>query len=179
MVGTDQRFPIHRVYCVGRNYADHAIEMGHDPVREPPFFFQKNPDNLIPSGGEFPYPPQTKDVHHEIETVVAIGKGGTDIPVERALDHVYGYAVGARHDPARPPGGSEEAWSPMGGRQGVRGLRPLLGRGAGEQDRSSDSRRRVAEGQRRAKQNGDLNQLIWKVPEMIAYLSTLFDAAAR
>jgi LDH2 family malate/lactate/ureidoglycolate dehydrogenase len=82
--GSDRRFPIHRIYCVGRNYAAHAIEMGHDPDREPPFFFQKNPDTVVGDG----------DVHHEVELVVALSSGGKDIPVERALDCVYGYAVG-------------------------------------------------------------------------------------
>src|SRR3546814_14957345 len=69
-------FPVHRIYCVGRNYAAHTIEMGHDPDREDPFFFQKNPDNLVTGGGDFPYPPKTNDVHHEIELAVALGKGG-------------------------------------------------------------------------------------------------------
>ena len=91
--GTDKTFPVHRVYCVGRNYAAHAVEMGHDPNKEPPFFFQKNPDNLD-AGGEFPYPPASNDVHHEIEMVVALKSGGIDIPVEKALDCVYGYGVG-------------------------------------------------------------------------------------
>src|SRR5690606_29380709 len=92
--GTDEIFPVHRVYCVGRNYAEHAIEMGHDPGREPPFFFQKNPDNLVPGGGEFPYPDRSQDVHHELELVVALAEGGKDVAPERALDLVFGYAVG-------------------------------------------------------------------------------------
>jgi fumarylpyruvate hydrolase len=79
--GSDKLFPVHRIYCVGRNFADHAIEMGHDPDREPPFFFQKNPDTLVLSGQDFPYPSQTSDVHHEIELVVALHKGGVDIPL--------------------------------------------------------------------------------------------------
>jgi fumarylpyruvate hydrolase len=70
--GSDKLFPVHRIYCVGRNYAEHAVEMGHDPSREAPFFFQKNPDTLVPSGGTFPYPDATKDVHHELEMVVAL-----------------------------------------------------------------------------------------------------------
>lgn len=94
IVGRTARFPVRRVYCIGRNYADHAREMGHDPEREPPFFFTKHADSVVPGGGAFPYPPATRDVHHEIELVVAIGAGGADIPVEAALDHVFGYAVG-------------------------------------------------------------------------------------
>ena len=92
--GTDALFPVHRIYCVGRNYAAHAIEMGHDPDREPPFFFQKNPDTLVLSGQDFPYPPASSDVHFELELVVALGSGGTDIAVENALDCVFGYGVG-------------------------------------------------------------------------------------
>lgn len=93
VVGDSRRFPVHRVYCVGRNYAAHAVEMGHDPNKEPPFFFQKNPDNLLCGVPEMPYPPATSDLHHEIELVVALQAGGRDIPTARALDYVYGYAV--------------------------------------------------------------------------------------
>jgi hypothetical protein len=91
--GSSDLFPVRRVYCIGRNYAAHAVEMGHDPDREPPFFFQKNADNLDFTG-EFPYPPETRDVHHEVELVVALRAGGANLPVERALDCVFGYAVG-------------------------------------------------------------------------------------
>ena len=93
IAGSDQSFPVHRIYCVGRNYAAHAVEMGHDPNKEPPFFFQKNADNLDTSGS-FPYPSASNDVHYEIEMIVALKSGGVDIPVEKALDCVYGYGVG-------------------------------------------------------------------------------------
>ena len=92
--GIDRRFPVRRVYCVGRNYAAHAREMGKDPDREPPFFFTKPADALVPSGTDVPYPPKTRDLHHEIELVVALGKGGADINEDQALDHVFGYGVG-------------------------------------------------------------------------------------
>src|SRR6218665_2623573 len=87
-------FPVRRVFCVGRNYAEHAREMGHDPDREPPFFFTKPADALVISGADTPYPPQTSDLHHEIELVVAIGRDGADIAVDEALEHVWGYAAG-------------------------------------------------------------------------------------
>ena len=87
-------FPVRRIYCVGRNYAAHAREMGADPDREPPFFFAKPADAVVPDGATVPYPPATTNLHHEVELVVAIGRGGRDIPVEGALDHVFGYAVG-------------------------------------------------------------------------------------
>ena len=94
VAGTDARFPVRRIICVGRNYAAHAREMGRDPDREPPFFFLKPADTVVDDGATVPYPPETNNFHYEIELVVAIAKGGTDIPVERALDHVFGYAVG-------------------------------------------------------------------------------------
>jgi len=93
VAGTDQHFPVHRVYCVGRNYAAHAVEMGHDPDKEPPFFFQKNPDNLVADATEFPYPKASNDVHHEMELLVALKSGGEDIAVENALDCVFGYGL--------------------------------------------------------------------------------------
>ena len=92
--GTTSRFPIRRVFCVGRNYSEHAREMGHDPDREPPFFFMKPADAVVAAQGSIAYPPLTQDLHHEVELVVAIGKGGVDIAPQDALDHVWGYAVG-------------------------------------------------------------------------------------
>ena len=94
VAGSDDLFPVRRVFCVGRNYAAHAREMGHDPDREAPFFFMKPADALVPGGGDVPYPPATSDLHHEIELVVALGSGGKDIPVEAANDAIWGYGVG-------------------------------------------------------------------------------------
>jgi fumarylpyruvate hydrolase len=177
VAGTDQVFPIRRVYCVGRNYAEHAIEMGHDPNREPPFFFQKNPDNVV-TDGQFPYPPKTSDVHHEIELVVALAKGGRDIPVEKALDCVYGYAVGLDMTRRDLQGEAKKMGRPWEVGKAVEASAPCgpivpaskIGhptKGAVWLD---------VNGQRR--QTGDLSQLIWNVPETIAYLSSLFTLAA-
>lgn len=94
IAGSELAFPVRRIYCVGRNYADHAKEMGHDPSREPPFFFSKPADDLVSKPTTLEYPRGTRNLHPEVELVVAIGKGGTDIPVDRALDHVFGYGVG-------------------------------------------------------------------------------------
>jgi fumarylpyruvate hydrolase len=94
VVGTDARFPVRRVYCVGRNYAAHAREMGKDPDREPPFFFQKPSDAVIDNGAAIAHPPETENLHYEIELVVAIDKQGFDVSPEQALDLVYGYGVG-------------------------------------------------------------------------------------
>ena len=94
VAGSTDLFPVHRIYCVGQNYAAHAREMGSDPDRVPPFYFTKPADAIVQSGASIPFPPRTSDLHHEIELVVAIGKGGCDIPVSAAADHVFGYAVG-------------------------------------------------------------------------------------
>jgi fumarylpyruvate hydrolase len=172
--GTDKLFPVHRIYCVGRNYAEHAIEMGHDPNREPPFFFQKNPDSLVAGGGDFPYPSMSTDVHHEFEMVVALFRGGTDIAVERALDCVYGYAVGfdmTRRDlqgEAKKLGRPWEVGKAFESAAPCSEIAPAAAIGhpaAGKVWLDVNGTRR---------QTGDLNQLIWKVPEMIAYLSGLF-----
>ena len=92
ILDTDALFPVRRVYCIGWNYALHAIEMGHNPDREPPFFFQKNATNLV-SSEIFPYPSHSNDVHYEAEVAVMLKKGGTNIGLDKALDHVFGYAL--------------------------------------------------------------------------------------
>ena len=92
--GSKMKFPVNRVFCVGRNYAAHVIEMGGDAVRESPFYFIKSTDTLFINGGEVNYPSKTENLHHEIELVVAIHKGGRDIQPENALEHIFGYAVG-------------------------------------------------------------------------------------
>ncbi|MFN3614562.1 MAG: fumarylacetoacetate hydrolase family protein [Rubrimonas sp.] len=175
--GSAERFPVRRVYCIGRNYAAHAVEMGHDPDREPPFFFQKNPDNLDPSG-EFPYPAGTADVHHEVELVVALGRGGRDISAAGALDCVWGYAVGldmTRRDlqaEAKKAGRPWEIAKAFERSAPVGPLRPASEIGhpaAGAVTLAVNGALR---------QQGDLNQMIWKVPEMIAHLSRYFELAS-
>jgi fumarylpyruvate hydrolase len=175
--GSDDRFPVRRIYCIGRNYAEHAIEMGHDPDKEPPFFFQKNPDNLLPEGQDFPYPAKSTDVHFEIELVVALKSGGTNIPVDKALDHVFGYAVGldmTRRDLqgeakklGRPweIGKAFEHSAPCGPIVPAERVGPLT-RGAVTLEVNGELRQR-----------GDVNQMIWKIPEMISYLSEYFALA--
>ena len=176
VVGTDQVFPIRSVYCVGRNYAEHAIEMGHDPNREPPFFFQKNPDNVA-LDGQFPYPPMTSDVHHEIELVVALHSGGSDIPAERAMDCVYGYAVGLDMTRRDLQGEAKKLGRPWEVGKSFEGSAPC-GPIVPASRIGHPSKGAVwldVNGQRR--QTGDLSQLIWNIPETIAYLSGLFTLA--
>ncbi|MEX3015444.1 fumarylacetoacetate hydrolase family protein [Gymnodinialimonas hymeniacidonis] len=170
-------FPVRRVYCIGRNFADHAIEMGHDPNREAPFFFQKNPDSLDPSG-QFPYPPHSQNVHHEVELLIALKSGGTNIPVASALDHVWGYGVALDMTRRDLQGEAKQAGRPWeigkaAERSGPVGpVHPASDVGHIESGRIAVS----VNGE--VKQDGDLNQMIWKVPEMISYLSEYFELAA-
>lgn len=175
--GDPALFPVRRIFCVGRNYAAHAVEMGHDPEKEPPFFFQKAPDTILQPGEAFPYPDKSQDVHFEIEHVIAIGRGGKDIAVSAALEHVFGYAVGldmTRRDlqgemkkAGRPweIGKSFDHSAPM---SAIRTVADIGHPDAGEVWLDVNGER---------KQTGDLNQMIWKTPEIISYLSGLFTLA--
>jgi fumarylpyruvate hydrolase len=173
--GTNAVFPVHRIYCVGRNYAAHAIEMGHDPTREEPFFFQKNPDNLVIEGGDFPYPDKSNEVHHEIELVVALDGGGTKIPLESALDCVFGYAVGLDMTRRDLQAECKKAGRPWEIGKAFEHSAPcgeiVPASEIGHPDQGSIWLKVNGE----MRQEGDLNQLIWKVPEMIAFLSGLFE----
>ncbi len=175
--GTKELFPVRRVYCVGRNYAEHAIEMGGDPNKEPPFFFQKNPDNLIVNGAEFPYPSATKDVHHEIELVVALSKGGENIPVAKALEHVFGYAVGLDMTRRDLQGEAKKSGRPWESGKAFEASAPIGEIVPASQIGHPDSGAIWLKVNGKAVQQGDLNQLIWKVPESITYLSGLFRLA--
>jgi fumarylpyruvate hydrolase len=171
--GLAARFAVHRIYCVGRNYAEHAKEMGADPQREPPFFFTKPADVAVANGAAIPYPPRTRNLHHEVELVVAIGKAGRDIPPAQALEHVFGYAVGndlTRRDLQKA---AKDAGKPWDISKGFDNSAPIA------------AIRPVAHGhvQRAAiwlKVNGQLRQqanvadMIWQVPEIVAELSTLY-----
>jgi fumarylpyruvate hydrolase len=174
VLGTADLFPVNRIFCVGRNYADHAREMGHDPERELPFFFLKPGQALLPEGRDFPYPSSSHDVHYEFELVAAVGKGGTDIPVEDALSHLYGYAAGldmTRRDlqlqaqkMARPwdVGKAFDFSAPCSA------VAPA--------SKIGHPRKGAIWLERNGKrvQSSDLAALIWKVPEIIAQLSKLF-----
>lgn len=164
-------FPINRIHCVGRNYAAHVREMGFDPDREPPFFFQKPSDAIMPNGATIPYPSDTSNLHHEVELVVAIGAGGRDIPVEQALNCVWGYAVGVdltrrdrqleARDRGRPwePGKAFDHSAPLAPIVPVERCGHLT---AGRISLSVDGEPR---------QRADLKQLVWSVAEVISALS--------
>ncbi len=171
---SDEAFPVNRVYCVGRNYAAHAREMGKDPDRDPPFFFMKPACAVVRAdskGVEIPYPPMTKNFHHEVELVVTIGKGGKDITVEDALEHVHGYAVGldmTRRDlqlEARDKGRPWEFGKSFAQSAPIGPVSPVSKIG----HLSSATISLTVNDQ--ARQSSDIDKLIWSVAESISYLS--------
>lgn len=175
--GRNERFPVHRIYCVGRNYADHAREMGSDPRRESPVFFMKPADALVESGATVPYPSRTANFHHEIELVVALGKGGRDIPAAQALECVFGYAVGndfTRRDLQQNSRSSGLPWDTGKGfdhSAAISAIRPA------SQGHISSGRIWLSVNGR-TRQQADLADMIWPVPEIIAELSSLFALTA-
>ena len=169
--GTGDLFPVRRIFCVGRNYAAHAREMGHDPDREPPFFFFKPADTVVDDNSTVPYPPETKNFHYEIELVVAIGAGGIDVPVEKALDHVWGYGVGidlTRRDLQLQAREQGRPWDWGKGFDRSAPMAPL--RSVSEVGHPSHGRIWLAvDGA--VKQESDIAKLIWPVPDIIAICS--------
>lgn len=174
VAGSDKRFPVHRIYCVGRNFAAHAVEMGHDPDKEPPFFFQKSATTLVTDGGDFHYPPATQDVHHEIELVVALAKGGENIPVERALEHVYGYAVGLDMTRRDIQAEMKKMGRPWDTAKSFEGAAPCSAVVPAEMTGYLDAGAIWVMVNGELRQQGNLDQMIWKVPEIISQLSCLF-----
>jgi fumarylpyruvate hydrolase len=175
--GSDDRYPIHRIYCIGRNYAAHAVEMGHDPDKEPPFFFQKPADAILENDQDFPYPSQTSDVHFEIELVVALGKGGTDIPEDQALDCIYGYGVGIDMTRRDLQGVAKKMGRPWEVGKAFENSAPCTAIVPASKIGHPNEGRVWLNTNSEQRQEGDLNQLIWKIPESISYLSGLFTLA--
>ncbi|HXE50069.1 MAG TPA: fumarylacetoacetate hydrolase family protein [Ramlibacter sp.] len=179
VAGSDEMFPVRRIYCIGRNYAAHSREMGSDPNREPPFFFQKPTDAIqfvaLGTTPDHPYPPLTKNYHYEAELVAAIGKGGRNIPVANALEHVWGYTLGldmTRRDLQRAMGDEKKPWeigksfdrsAPLG----------ALHKAAQIGHFTKGAIWLKVNGQ--LKQNADLNQMIWSVAEQVSRLSEAFE----
>ena len=171
VAGSDQTFPVRRVFCVGRNYAAHAREMGSDPSREPPFFFTKPADAVVPASGSVPYPSSTGELHHEVELVVALKGGGTDIAPEAALDLVWGYGVGldlTRRDLQAVAKKDGRPWDMAKGFDASAPCSPLLPVSEVGHPQEAAIWLEV-NGQR--KQEGNLNEMIWPIPDVIASLS--------
>lgn len=170
----DGRFPVHRIYCVGRNYRAHAREMGQDPDRDPPFFFAKPADAVVANHCVVPYPPRSRNLHHEVELVVAIGKGGSNIAPENAEDHIYGYAIGidlTRRDLQKAAREKGQPWDSAKGfdfSAPVSSIHPVARYGhirCGRIELKVNGEIR---------QEGDVGDLIWSVPEVVAELSAFF-----
>ena len=175
IVGSDKRFPVRRIYCVGRNYLDHIRETAGADEREPPFFFQKPTDAILENGGEFPYPPQSEKCHHEIELVVAIGKGGKEIKAENALDHVYGYTVGIDMTRRDLQGVAKEMRRPWEAGKSFDHAAPCSAIVPAADIGHPQSGRIWLSVNGDIRQDGDLAQQIWNVSESITHLTTLFE----
>ena len=175
VAGSTLRFPVRRIFCVGRNYAEHAREMGMGGERALPFFFTKPADAVMPNGSDVPYPSRTKNLHHEIELVVALGGGGRDVPVDAALPLVFGYAVGndlTRRDLQAAARDQGRPWDVAKGFDHSAPITPIVPVAkAGH----AAAGRIWLEVNGRPRQQGDLSDMIWKVPEVIAELSTWFE----
>jgi len=173
--GTGARFPVRRIFCVGKNYAAHVAEMGGDAKSDPPVFFTKPPDAVAPRGADIPYPPDTEDLHHEAELVIALGQGGADIPAAEAAAKVFGYAVGVdltrrdRQAEAKAKGRPWDVAKAFDNSAPISGIAPVAETGHPSSGRIWLSVDGVL------KQDGDLSAMIWSVPEIIAALSRSFE----
>ena len=177
VVGSDALFPVRRIYCVGRNYAEHAREMGSDPNREPPFFFSKPRDAAVPGGGTIPFPPATTNLQHEVELVVALSKGGLDIPEADALTHVYGYATGidfTRRDLQTLAREKQHPWE-LG--KGMDFGAPISAIVPATAFAPADTAAIWLKVNGEIRQSSHLNQMTWNIAEIISRLSHFFTLA--
>ena len=174
--GSDQLFPIRRIYCVGRNYAEHTKEMGGD-TKEPPFFFMKNPDNAT-ADGTFPYPPQTQNVHFEVELVVGLKSGGVDIAAADAMRHVFGYAVGIDMTRRDLQDAAKKLSRPWEVAKAFERSAPCTAIVPAKEVETIAKGAIWLDVNGARKQTGDLSQMIWDVPHQIAFLSSLFELKA-
>jgi fumarylpyruvate hydrolase len=173
VAGSSERFPIRRVFCVGRNYGAHAREMGSDPNREPPFFFTKPADAVVPASGAVPYPPATQDLHHEVELVVALGAGGTDVDPLEAMSLVWGYGVGldlTRRDLQAVAKDAGRPWDMAKGFDASAPCSPLIP--AATLGHPQDARIWL-EVNGALRQEGKLDEMIWPIADVISHLSRL------
>lgn len=170
--GSDALFPVHRIYCVGQNYAAHAREMGADPEREAPFYFMKPADAVIASGATIPYPPRTADLQHEIELVVALGRGGRDVPVADALSLVFGYAAGVDLTRRDLQAAAKKAGAPWDTAKAFDSSAPVAALSPAGAPLVAGAIRLSVNGVMR--QNGDIGDMIWRPAEIVAAASRLW-----
>lgn len=175
--GSNSYVPVRRIFCVGRNYAEHAREMGHDPDREPPFFFTKPTDAVVHTGATIPFPPMTDNLHFEAELVVVIGQGGADIDALNAGQHIWGYAAGndlTRRDLQSEAKAARRPWDMSKGFDNSAVIGRLLSKGS-VGPMTSGTIQLDVDGEQ--KQKADLSDMIWPVNDVIAYLSRLVTLA--
>ena len=177
IAGSNQLFPVRRIYCIGRNYAEHAVEMGHDPKTSPPFFFQKNPNNVNETGN-FIYPSHSNDVHHEIEMIVALRSGGTNIDVSQADTHIFGYSIGLDMTRRDLQAEMKRLGRPWEVSKAVEGSAPTSQLHLREETGfiTSGIIKLLVNGE--IKQESNLNKMIWSVSEQISILSEYYELAA-
>lgn len=174
IAGSQDRFPVRRIYCVGRNYASHVREMGHDPDRDLPFFFMKPPDAIVESEGSVAYPPQTANLHHEMELVAAIGRQGAGITADEANGYIWGYGVGidlTRRDLQEEAKNQGRPWDAG---KGFDQSAPISALHPAAEIGHPSTGRIWLEVNGEIRQDSDIDKLIWSVPEVIAHLSGLF-----
>lgn len=176
--GSDSRLPVHRIYCVGKNYAEHAREMGSDPEREPPCFFSKPADALVCGSGEVPYPPATGNLHHEIELVVALGAGGRDLDPAQALDRVIGYAVGVDLTRRDLQAAAKQRGLPWDTAKGFDCSAPMSPVRLVEPGRGLGEGRIWLEVNGQLRQKANIADMTWSVGEVLSHLSRLFELRA-
>ena len=177
IAGSNQLFPVRRIYCIGRNYAEHAVEMGHDPKTSPPFFFQKNPNNVNETGN-FIYPSHSNDVHYEIELIVALRSGGTNIDVSQADTHIFGYSIGLDMTRRDLQAEMKRLGRPWEVSKAVEGSAPTSQLHLREETGfiTSGIIKLLVNGE--IKQESNLNKMIWSVSEQISILSEYYELAA-
>ncbi|MFT6579901.1 MAG: fumarylpyruvate hydrolase [Alphaproteobacteria bacterium] len=175
VLNSDTAFPVRRIYCVGRNYAAHAREMGHDPDREPPFFFTKPADAIVLNGSDTPYPVQTSNLHPEIEMIVALSKGGVDIPLEDANDCIFGYGVGLDLTRRDMQGVAKDMGRPWDMSKGFDHSAPVTNITPVSECGIIESGSISLTVNDKLRQESDLSAMIWDVPETINYLSGLVE----
>lgn len=175
IAGSPHRYPVHRIYCVGRNYAAHVREMGNDPQREPPCFFMKPADAIVANGSAVPYASRTSNLHHEVELVVAIGAGGRNIDPRAALDHVFGYAVGNDLTRRDLQSAAKDQGLPWDVAKGFDHSAPITAIRIVADAGHLSSGRIWLEVNGHKRQDANLAEMIWSVPEIIAELATLYE----
>jgi fumarylpyruvate hydrolase len=174
IAGSTDRYPVRRIYCVGRNYAEHAREMGHNPDRDPPFFFMKPADAVVANGGTVAYPPATSNFHYEMELVVAIGKSGAGIEKKHANDHIWGYAVGIDFTRRDLQQAAKDMGRPWDAGKGFDQSAPISAIHPASKLGHPVSGRIWLEVNGKIRQDSDISKLIWSVPEVIEHLSGLY-----